>query len=144
MDQQELLALVEQLRRDVESLRAENQQLRAENERLRAENQALRKQLEDAERAATRQAAPFRRPDTRKIPLEQHKRPGRKAGHPGAFRQAPEHIDERVDVPLDVCPRCGWCVEGAQPVVQIKRGNSTAPPACRRSDDLHGLLPLLR
>jgi hypothetical protein len=104
---------------DLQALLNLVEQLQARILRLEAENQLLRTQLEEAQRATARQAAPFRRPDTRKIPPEQHKRPGRKPGHPGVFRQAPEHIDERVEVPLDACPRCGRRIDDAQRVTQI-------------------------
>ena len=34
------------------------------------------------------------------------KRPGRKAGHPGARRPTPERIDRQVDHRLEQCPTC--------------------------------------
>lgn len=34
------------------------------------------------------------------------KKPGRKRGHPGACRKAPEHIDAWVEHPLKICPTC--------------------------------------
>lgn len=43
---------------------------------------------------------------TKKVPPEKHKRPGRKVGHPGVNRRLPEHIDETVTVPLAGCPQC--------------------------------------
>src|SRR6202045_3939436 len=35
------------------------------------------------------------------------KRPGRKHGHPGAFRHKPEQTDEHIEVQLCSCPHCG-------------------------------------
>jgi len=35
------------------------------------------------------------------------KKPGRKAGHAGAHRAAPEHIDQTKDHRLERCPDCG-------------------------------------
>jgi transposase len=35
------------------------------------------------------------------------KRPGRKRGHPGAYRRKPDHIDEHIEVQLCSCPHCG-------------------------------------
>ena len=35
------------------------------------------------------------------------KRPGRKRGHPGAFRHKPDHLDEAIEVGLCSCPHCG-------------------------------------
>src|SRR5580692_13056528 len=73
---------------------------------LAAENRLLRDQLEQAQKEAARQAAPFRRPENQKVPPEKRKRPGRKAGHPGVNRRIPEHLDETVSVPLTGCPQC--------------------------------------
>src|ERR1700719_4309573 len=86
---------------------------------LRAENASLHQQLEDktkriaqleeplaaAQRAAHRQAAPFRvEPQKRALAP---KRPGRKRGHPRAFRHQPDHIDEDLEAKLCSCPHCG-------------------------------------
>ena len=38
---------------------------------------------------------------------KQRKRPGRKAGHPGSRRSAPERIDQRQEHRLPRCPHCG-------------------------------------
>jgi hypothetical protein len=73
---------------------------------LAAENRQLRDQLEHAQKEAARQAAPFRRPENKKVSPEKRKRPGRKAGHPGVNRPVPEHIDETVTAPLAGCPQC--------------------------------------
>ena len=93
MTLQEALALIEELRR--------------QNASLREENARLRERIEELERVAARQAAPFRRREKKKVPPEQKKRPGRKGGHYGVSRARPAHVDERIDVPLDACPRCG-------------------------------------
>jgi transposase len=73
---------------------------------LAAENRQLRDQLEQAQKEAARQAAPFRRSQNKKVPPEERKRPGRKAGHPGVNRRTPEHIDQTVTAPLGGCPQC--------------------------------------
>jgi transposase len=76
---------------------------------LRAENERLRRQLDEATRAAKRQAAPF----AKGRPADQPKKPGRKPGKdygPKAHRQSPspEQIDEVHEAPLpDRCPDCG-------------------------------------
>ena len=98
-------ALISELRREVEDLR---QQLRAALE-----------QLEEANRKAARQAAPFRRRDSAKVEPAAKKRPGRPAGHEGSRRQAPEAIDEAVEVALTACPRCGGPVEGVAALEQV-------------------------
>ena len=72
--------------------------------------------LEEAERAAKRPAAPFRRdPDGRKQPPE---RPGRGGGHEGHFRAQPERIDQRIEVPLEGCPHCAGPLGEVHPVRQ--------------------------
>ena len=86
--------------------------------RLREENERLRKKLGDAQTEAARQAAPFRRPERKKVPKDKHKRPGRPVGHPGVRRPVPEHVDETITVPLDRCPRCGGPVADCQPLEQ--------------------------
>src|SRR5260370_1197387 len=90
---------------EVEALRAQNaslhQQLEVKTKRI-AELQAA---LQAAQRAAHRQAAPFRlEPQKRAVAP---KPPGRKHGHPGAFRHNPEQIDEHIEVQLYSCPHCG-------------------------------------
>jgi transposase len=90
---------------ELERLGAQNawlsQQLEATTKRI----VELEEALEIAQRAAYRQAAPFRIPEQKRVPAP--KRPGRKHGHPGAFRQQPDHIDEYIEVALCVCPHCG-------------------------------------
>ncbi len=93
MTLQEALALIEELRR--------------ENAGLCHENTRLRGRIEELERVAARQAAPFRRREKKKVPPEKKKCPGRKAGHRGACRAQPEQVDEQIAVPLDACPHCG-------------------------------------
>lgn len=96
-------------------LEVENARLRArvtelENglAKLKAEVEKLQKALEEAQRAAKRQAAPFRKAEG---PKPDPKKPGRKRGRrhgKHAHRAKPPKIDERYDVPLpEVCPHCG-------------------------------------
>lgn len=73
---------------------------------LAAENRQLRNQLEQSQKEAARQAAPFRRSEKDKIPPDKKKKPGRKAGHLGVNRRVPDLIDETVTVPLAGCPQC--------------------------------------
>jgi hypothetical protein len=86
---------------------------------LEAENRQLRDQLDEANRKAARQAAPFRRRDSRMVPVGQKKRPGRPKGHEGARRVVPERVDVSVDVPLSGCPGCGGPVSDVTPVEQF-------------------------
>src|SRR5438128_9747026 len=83
------------------------EKLTKENERLQAEIERLRKQLEEALRSLKRQAAPF----SKGKPKSDPKRPGRKGGGnygARAFRAIPDHVDERIAVPLPkACPDCG-------------------------------------
>lgn len=99
--------------RTLEQLEAENAALRRENEKLREQIEELRRQLEEAKREGKRQAGPFRRKKRKENP----KRPGRKPGHPGAHRAAPDDFDQTKTGPeLCSCPHCGgpvddrhWC-----------------------------------
>jgi transposase len=97
----------EHRQKELERLQEGNQRLQEENQRLREENQRLREDLEAAQRAAKRQAAPF----SRGKPKPNPQRPGRKSGAahgPHSHRPIPDHVDEeiRVDAP-EKCPDCG-------------------------------------
>jgi hypothetical protein len=102
----------------IEELQAKNKALQAENEELRRTIKRLQDQLEELERQANRQAAPFRRPDKKRVPPDQHRKPGRKEGHPPAYRRVPGHIDEHIEVPLHRCPNCAGPVANVQPCEQ--------------------------
>jgi transposase len=115
-------------RRDqrVRELEAENAALRAavqaQAERiaqLEQLNRKLQDRIEELERAAARQAAPFRRKDKDRKPLDQQGTPGRKPGHPPARREEPPQIDDHVEMRLDGCPHCGGPVEDVHPCEQI-------------------------
>ena len=96
---------LEALRAQIEQLTAQTQQQNQLIEHLRAELAQSRQQLEEAQRSAYRQAAPFRAEERRR--KAQPGKPGRPAGHPGVCRPQPEQIDETIDVPLERCPKCG-------------------------------------
>ena len=82
----------------LESLRL----LQAENAHLKARLAELEEKL----REAHRQAAPFRRRESRKKSPIQNKKPFRKRGQPGGYRQAPEGDFQEIEVPLAGCPHC--------------------------------------
>lgn len=86
---------------------------------LREENRLLREQLDQIQRTNARQAAPFRRRESKKIPEGEKKQPGRKPGHPGTCRAVPEHIDQEIEKPLDCCPNCGGPLDQCHPVEQF-------------------------
>ena len=87
----------------------ENQQLRDHVARLEQTIRNLQQRLEEAERSAKRQAAPFAKGTPKKKP----KKPGRKKGDqhgPHAHREPPPpaQVDEALDAPLpEQCPDCG-------------------------------------
>lgn len=87
--------------------------------RLEVENRQLRDQLDESQRRAARQAAPFRRREAKKVPDGQKKRPGRPKGHPGSYRVALVPPDENVEVPLAGCPGCGGVVEHLEAIEQL-------------------------
>jgi len=107
------------LRSRVGELEEENKRVQAHNTELEARIAELERRIADLEeklKEGLRQAAPFRVRDERK--KEQPGRPGRKAGHHGERRRIPDHIDERVEVPLEHCPKCGGEVQDVKPVEQ--------------------------
>jgi len=102
-----------------QQLLLDNQQLReqlAQRDRLIEQlQQAIRElqnRLEEAERAAKRQAAPFSKNQPKKRP----KKPGRKKGdqhgkHAHRPPPEPDKVDEQLDAPLaEQCPHCGGAV----------------------------------
>lgn len=102
----------------LEALRAQNQLLADQLHRANGRISELEGALEEAQRAAHRQAAPFRIEDKKRSAAP--KKPGRKAGHPGAFRRRPDHIDEEIEVKLCACPHCGGTrFEGQRPIEQF-------------------------
>jgi transposase len=115
----EALALIERLRLENQGLRDLVAALEKRLADLMAENKAMRDQLDEAQRQAARQAAPFRRRDAKKVPEDRRKRPGRPKGHPGTYRAVPTQVDEQIDVPLPCCPQCGGAVAGVEPIEQF-------------------------
>jgi transposase len=105
-----------QMAPELDALRAENvslhQQLEVKTKRIAQ----LEEALEAAERAAHRQAAPFRIEEKKRLLAP--KRPGRKRGHPGAFRHKPDHIDKAIEVQLCSCPHCGGVLFKDQNVIE--------------------------
>jgi len=98
------------------ALVAERDELRCQ---VRQKNQAvlvLEEKLEQAEKRAFRQAAPFRLPDQRRN--RSPRRPGRRAGHPGSCRPKPSRIDQPFKVPLEGCPHCHGAVQAVRDVTQ--------------------------
>lgn len=113
-------------RAEFERLRQENRALRAQEAVLEQTIQDLLKQvrqlqekLEEQAHAAARQAAPFRRRQSQKVPDGSKKRPGRPEGHPGVYRAVPDHVDEHAEVPLTGCPHCGGPVTAVEAIEQF-------------------------
>jgi transposase len=94
----------------MESVRCANcQSLQRRVHDLQAENERLRRQLDEANRAGKRQAAPFAKGQPKLNPRKPGRKPGKDYGTK-AHRQPPgsEQIDEVHEAPLpDVCPNCG-------------------------------------
>lgn len=109
----------------IAKLQAENRDLRERlgqalerGDQLARENEQLRARLEELEREAARQAAPFRRRERKKVDAARKKRPGRRPGHSGAYCAVPDHLDQEIEVPLGCCPQCGGEVENVAPLTQ--------------------------
>ncbi len=101
--------VIEQLQKELADLK---QQIKDLNDR----NDGLGSKLQELERKAARQAAPFRIEDKDRVP--QPKKPGRPKGHPGSCRAIPDQVDEEIVVPLKTCPECGREVGLRRQVVQ--------------------------
>jgi transposase len=118
-------AILDQLRQQNAQLIEQNAKLNQtvvrltdQLDQLTREIGQLRDQLEGAQAEAARQAAPFRRPERLKKPPDQHKKPGRPAGHIGAHRRMPP-IDRHETVPLPCCPCCGGAIHDVEAVEQV-------------------------
>lgn len=98
------------------ALTVENLRLKQQLDAATALCGQLEDRLEQVQKQAHRQAAPFRRAQEQRNPRPA--RPGRKAGHPASFRPKPEHIDQEVHVPLEGCPHCGGAVCDKRPLTQ--------------------------
>jgi transposase len=99
----------ERLRQEREEWRERAERLERERNQLREENERLKRQLEEAQRAAKRQAAPFARGTRNPNP----QRPGRKPGAAYGRRHSkpiPARVDDVIAVPAPArCP-CGGTV----------------------------------
>lgn len=134
-------AIVEQLRQENQALRARVAELEQTVRELRDQNRQLQDKLDEQTRAAARQAAPFRRRGSRKVPDESKKRPGRPKGHPGVHRPIPGHIDDHTEVPLTGCPTCGGPVTAVEPVEQFIEEIPPIRPHVTRLITYRGVCP---
>jgi transposase len=137
---------VERLRREKEELAELNARLAAEKFGLERENAKLKEQLEQAEgrieeleRTAARQAAPFRRREALKV--GEKKRPGRPVGHRGVRRPRPPQVDHIVEQPLPACPHCGGAVDDRAPLTQYIEELPPVRPVVTRLTTWKGVCP---
>ena len=96
----------DQWRERAEQLQRDTERLQRERDRLQDENTRLKQQLEEAQRAARRQAAPF----ARGVRVGNAQRPGRKGGAAYGRRcckSIPTHVDEVIPVPAPDHCSCG-------------------------------------
>jgi transposase len=99
-----------ELQRENSRLREENERLRKEKEWLESQNQRLEKELEAAQRAVKRQAAPFSKGKPKSNPQPPGRKPGPNYGQ-RACRPVPQRVDETLAVPAPrQCLRCGGTV----------------------------------
>ena len=112
-------AILEQIRQENQALRARVSELEQTVRELLDQNRQLQEKLDEQARAAARQAAPFRRRESRKVPDGSKKRPGRPKGHLGVHRPVPDHVDDHAEVPLAGCPTCGGPVTAVEPIEQF-------------------------
>jgi transposase len=145
-DSLSVLEAVDRLRREKEELAAINARLAEEKLGLEHEIAKLKEKLEEArqridelERTAARQAAPFRRREALKV--AEPKRPGRAAGHRGMRRERPRHVDQIVEAPLTACPHCGGTVHDRAPLTQYIEELPPVRPVVTRLTTWKGICP---
>lgn len=100
----------------IEEQRQKIQELEGQIKDLNDRNNGLNARLEQLEKAAARQAAPFRIPE-KKRKLDP-KKPGRPKDHPGSCRPIPKTVDREIVVSLHQCPQCGQAVQEARAITQ--------------------------
>jgi hypothetical protein len=115
---QELEQVRDQFHQQRDELEKERDQLKQQRDRLEKQVEKLEEELEACRRAGYRQAAPFRRSESRKIAPDQRRRPGRRPGHPASYRRIPVQVDEWVEVVLKQCPHCQAPVSNLRPRLQ--------------------------
>jgi len=87
---------------------------------LQSEIERLKQQLEDAQRAGKRQAAPFSKGPPRQEPKRPGRKPGLAYGRKG-HRRPPEQINEFYEASLpDACPECGGPIEETRVATQYQ------------------------
>src|SRR5688500_2297062 len=152
-DSSRLSEAVERLWREKEELAEANARLVAEKLGLERESRKLQEELakargrieglearvEELERTAARQTAPFRRRDSQKV--VEKKPPGRKAGHRGVGRPRPLHIDREEEAPLPACPQCGGAVQDRAPLTQYIEELPPVRPVVTRLTTWKGICP---
>lgn len=109
-------AAIEELRKEVQELKKQNEELKQQVRDLNDRNDGLSGKVEELEKSAARQAAPFRIADKKR--QTEHKKPGRPKGHPGSHRSIPKHVDQTIEVPLNCCPNCQQAMKQRRAVVQ--------------------------
>lgn len=109
-------AALEELSKEVQELKKQNEELKQQIRDLNDRNDGLSSKVQELEKTAARQAAPFRIAD--KDRKTDPKKSGRPKGHPGVHRTIPEHVDQEIEVKLERCPHCQQTVEPGRPVVQ--------------------------
>lgn len=112
----ELIEIILRQAEAIEKFSKRIEQLEQEIKDLNDRNDGLSGKVEELERKAARQAAPFRIEDKDRV--REPKKPGRPKGHPGVSRSVPDRVDEEIIVPLKTCPECGQEVKARRQVVQ--------------------------
>jgi transposase len=111
-----LIEIILQQSRQIEQMLQRIEDLEKQVRDLNDRNNTLSSKLEQMEKAAARQAAPFRIDEKHRS--ANPNKPGRKPGHPGAWRKIPDYVDEEIVVPLSCCPHCQRDPGPRQEVVQ--------------------------
>ena len=120
--------------RRIERLERDNAKLTEERDRWKRRSEHLEKELEAAQRAGRRQAAPF----AKDRPQGSGKRPGRRAGADygkQGRRRRPSRVDEVHAAPAPAaCPDCGGAVAVTRTAQQWQEDLPEVRPFVRRFD----------
>jgi transposase len=138
---EELIAELERRERENERLRRERDRAERDRDRYRRERDRMRKKIERlednldaAQRALHRQAAPFSRGTPRRHPRRPGRKPGAAYGRK-AHRPIPPHVHQRHAAPLPPsCPDCGGRLIGARHATQYQEDLPDVRPIVRAFD----------
>ena len=125
---------IEELEREIAKLNEDLARTSRDRDCWKRRSENLKKQLDEARRAAKRQAAPFAKDRPQGSGKPPGRRPGAEYGRQGS-RRCPPRVDETYRAPVPTaCPDCGGAVEVTRVASQHQEELPRVRPIVRRFD----------